>query len=444
MNTFTTSINDDNIATITIDVIGETMNTLRAEFAGELEIVLSDLENNSALKGVVIISGKSDNFIAGADITMLDDCQTVADGLAISQMGQRMFDRINALKVPVVAAINGPCLGGGLELAMACDYRVCTNNSKTVLGLPEVQLGLLPGSGGTQRLPKLVGIAKALDLMLTGKQLRAKQALKIGLVDDMVSPDILLITAIELAGKGRVGGNKVKRDTLNKLLESNGVTRKVIFDQATKTVLQKTKGKYPAPLKIIDCVKIGYDKGYTKGLAIEAAHFADLVLSKESASLRRLFFATTAMKKEFGTDLAMPKEIKQVVVLGGGLMGGGIAHVTAIKANIPVRIKDISQQGISQAYKYSFDLLNKKLKRRFISKTQLQSSMSNITGTTEYNGMKNADIVVEAVFEDLVLKHQMVQDVERYCNENTIYASNTSSLPIAKIASVAQRPENVI
>lgn len=178
MSTFTTTMNDDNIAIISMDVVGEKMNTLRAEFGDEMASVLDELDANPALKGVVVISGKPDNFIAGADITMLDSCQSRDDVLAISTMGQRMFERIENMKVPVVAAINGPCLGGGLELAMACHARVCTNDPKTVLGLPEVQLGLLPGSGGTQRLPALVGIAKALDMMLTGKQLRAKDAKK--------------------------------------------------------------------------------------------------------------------------------------------------------------------------------------------------------------------------------------------------------------------------
>jgi len=444
MSAFTTLKNEQNIAIITIDVQGEKMNTLRAEFGAQMSDVLDELQTDTSLKGIVFISGKADNFIAGADISMLAACQSKADVVAISTMGQQMFDRINAIKVPVVAAINGPCLGGGLEFALACHARVCSDSTKTVLGVPEVQLGLLPGSAGTQRLPTLVGIAKSLDLMLTGKQLRAKQALKIGLVDDMVPNAILLESAIALVNKGIPKRRKVTLDFVGKLLETNPLGRKVLFSQASKTVLKQTKGHYPAPLKIIDCVRVGIEDGYKKGLAVEAAHFADLVMSKESAALRRLFFATTEMKKEHGTDQATPNKVNHAVILGGGLMGGGIANVTAVKANIPTRIKDISHQGISQAYKYSFDLLNKKVKRRFISHAQMQSSLNNITGTTDYNGMRNADIVVEAVFEDLALKHQMVADIEQHCNEQTIFASNTSSLPIAQIAAKAKRPENVI
>ena len=442
MSTFTTTMNDDNIAIISMDVVGEKMNTLRAEFGDEMASVLDELDANPALKGVVVISGKPDNFIAGADITMLDSCQSRDDVLAISTMGQRMFERIENMKVPVVAAINGPCLGGGLELAMACHARVCTNDPKTVLGLPEVQLGLLPGSGGTQRLPALVGIAKALDMMLTGKQLRAKDAKKVGLVSDVVPPVILLEVALKLAAKP-IKKTKPKLDKVNMLLQATSAGRNIMFSQAEKSVLAKTKGHYPAPLKIIDCVRKGLNENRKAGLAIEASHFADLVMTDESKALRQLFFATTEMKKETGSD-AQPEKVNKAMILGGGLMGGGIANVTAIKANIPTRIKDISHEGISQALKYSFDLLDKKLKRRFITRSELQSKMNNLTGTIDYRGVRDVDIVVEAVFEDLNLKHQMVKDVETHCGEHTIFASNTSSLPIGKIAEHAARPENVI
>ena len=444
MSAFTIEKNADNVAVITIDVAGETMNTLRAEFGEQMRVVLDDMQADKSLKGIVFISGKDDNFIAGADITMLDACETKADVVAISTMGQQIFDRINSLSVPVVAAINGPCLGGGLEFALACHARIATDSPKTALGVPEVQLGLLPGSAGTQRLPKLIGIAKALDLMLTGKQLRAKQALKLGLIDDIVPQSILLDAALKLVAKGKPKAKKAKLDVMGKALETNPLGRNLVFKKATESVLKQTKGHYPAPLKIIDCVRVGIEKGYKAGLAVEANHFADLVMTKESASLRRLFFATTQMKKEHGTAQAIPRKVEHAVVLGGGLMGGGIANVTAIKANIPTRIKDISHQGISQAYKYSFDLLNKKVKRRFITHAEMQSSMNNITGTTQYNGISNADIVVEAVFEDLALKHQMVADIEAHCGEHTVFASNTSSLPIAQIAANAKRPENVI
>tara|TARA_B110000090_G_scaffold115_1_gene115 strand:+ start:1 stop:1869 length:1869 start_codon:yes stop_codon:yes gene_type:complete len=359
-----------------------------------------------------------------------------------------IFNQLENMNMPVVAAINGPCLGGGLELALACHGRVCSDSVKTALGVPEVQLGLLPGGGGTQRLPKLVGVQKALDMMLTGKQLRAKQALKAGLVNDVVPSSILIATAEELAlaniGSGKVKTKKRQQSFIDKILENNSAGRKLVYFQATKSVLFKTKGNYPAPLKIIDCVRVGVEQTSAKGYQTEANHFGELAMSQVSVQLRTLFFATTQMKKEQGVDGIEPLKINNVGILGGGLMGGGIAFVTATKAKTPARIKDISQQGLSHAFKYSFERLNKKVKHRFIRHSEMQQQLSMISGTVNYQGFNDIDIVVEAVFEDLSLKQKMVSDIEENCNEQTIFASNTSSLPIGQIAANAKRPENVI
>ena len=440
--TFNLSRRDDGIAILTMDVPGESVNTLQAKFAEEITELLNEIKNDRDIKGMVVISGKKDSFIAGADIKMLDACNTAEDARALSKQGHEVFAEIENLSFPVVAAIHGSCLGGGLELAMACHMRICSDSAKTMLGLPEVMLGLLPGSGGTQRLPRLVGIASALDMMLTGKQLRPKQALKQGLVHNVVPNSILLDAAIKLAKAGKSKPTKRKVPFINKVLESNAFGRNIMFDQAAKQVHKKTQGNYPAPTKIIDCVKVGMSKGMVAGLDIEARHFSDLVMTKESAALRSIFFATTEMKKEAGE--AEIKKVKKAVVLGGGLMGGGIASVTTTKAGIPARVKDINEKGLSNALSYAYKLLDKKVKRRHMKASERDATMALMTTTTEYKGVKDADIVVEAVFEDLNLKHQMVKDIERECNEETIFASNTSSLPISQIAEAAERPENVI
>ena len=284
--------------------------------------------------------------------------------------------------------------------------------------------------------------------MLTGKQLRAKQALKAGLVNDVVPSSILIATAEELAlaniGSGKVKTKKRQQSFIDKILENNSAGRKLVYFQATKSVLSKTKGHYPAPLKIIDCVRVGVEQTSAKGYQTEANHFGELAMSQVSVQLRTLFFATTQMKKEQGVDGIEPLKINNVGILGGGLMGGGIAFVTATKAKTPARIKDISQQGLSHAFKYSFERLNKKVKHRFIRHSEMQQQLSMISGTVNYQGFNDIDIVVEAVFEDLSLKQKMVSDIEENCNEQTIFASNTSSLPIGQIAANAKRPENVI
>ena len=441
---FSLAVRDDGVAILTMDVVGESMNTLKIEFAAQIEQVLQQIKADKRIKGVVLVSGKSNSFVAGADISMLAACQTAQDAESIAKGGQDMFQQIEDMPQTFVAAIHGPALGGGLELALACHYRVCSDDDKTQLGLPEVQLGLLPGSGGTQRLPRLISVQQAMKMMLTGASVRAKQALKYGLVDDMVPHSILLDVAIELAKKAKPRRAAAKLSLSAKLLERTSLGRNLMFSQARKQTASKTQGNYPAPNLIIDSIETGLNKGFKAGLELEARSFGKLVMSPESAALRSLFFATTQMKKEQGVEGVKPAKLQKIGVLGGGLMGGGIAFVTATKAGLPARIKDIRPEGIANAIKYSYDLLNKKLKRRFISKSQMQKQLSLLTGSVDYSGFSDADVVIEAVFEDLALKQNMVADVEANCAAHTVFASNTSSIPIAQIAAKASRPEQVI
>ncbi|PKF79039.1 fatty acid oxidation complex subunit alpha FadJ [Vibrio sp. vnigr-6D03] len=438
---FTLSIDDQNLAWLAIDVPGEKMNTLQAEFSDEMQAILLELEaKKNELTGLVIYSLKPDNFVAGADVRMLDACTTAEEAEGLAKQGQQMFARLEALPFPSVAAIHGPCLGGGLELALACDYRVCTDSDKTRLGLPEVQLGLLPGSGGTQRLPRLIGLLGSLDLILTGKQLRAKKAKKLGVVDASVPQSILLDVAKTFAGK-----KKAKRsvDTKEKLMSGNRLGRKFIFDQAIKKTLAKTRGNYPAAEAILEVIGEGLEKGVQAGLATEAKKFGELCMTTESKALRSIFFATTEMKKENGSE-AKPRNISKVGVLGGGLMGAGISHVSVAKANVPVRVKDVSNDGILNAINYNHKLFAKQKKRRILTKAGVQYNMSQLTGGTDYVGYRDADIVIEAVFEDLALKQSMVNEIEQHAKDTTIFATNTSSLPIHQIAAECERPENVV
>lgn len=226
-------------------------------------------------------------------------------------------------------------------------------------------------------------------------------------------------------------------------MAGNAFGRSVVFDQAAKKAQQKARGCYPAIDTILDTVKYGLEKGIESGLEQEAKVFGDLVMTAESRALRNIFFATTAMKKEIGAD-AEPKTIKRIAVLGGGLMGGGIAHVSAIKAGYAVRIKDITNDGIQHALAYNYAILNQQRQRRIIRKPQLQQQMLRITGGIDYRGITHADVVIEAVFEDLALKQQMVQEIEANTSEETIFATNTSSIPIQHIAANALRPQNII
>ncbi|MCC5855938.1 MAG: fatty acid oxidation complex subunit alpha FadJ [Idiomarina sp.] len=439
---FQLDVREDGIAVVTIDVPGESMNTLKADFADEVTALMDRIEDDDTLKGVVFISGKPSSFVAGADIRMIDSCRSAADAESLARQGQALFDRIEALSIPVIAAIHGPALGGGLELALACHGRVITDSPKTVLGLPEVQLGLLPGSGGTQRLPRIVGIQQGLTLMLTGKQLRPKQAKKLGLANEVVPQSILLKAAVELALQGKPKRPKPQLNLVGKLLE--GPLKGIVFKKAREQAQKKAKNNYPAIDRIIDTIRVGVTKGMKAGLEYEAKQFGELAMSPESYQLRNIFFATTEMKKETGAEGVSPAKVKKAAVLGGGLMGGGIAHVTINKAKVPVRLKDINHDGIRNAMGYHYKLLEPKLKRRHMSKAEVEKQVLMLTGTLDYSGFRDVDIVVEAVFEDLNLKQAMVADVEANAAKHTIFATNTSSLPITQIAATAQRPEQVI
>ncbi|MFQ3235462.1 MAG: 3-hydroxyacyl-CoA dehydrogenase/enoyl-CoA hydratase/3-hydroxybutyryl-CoA epimerase [Paraglaciecola sp.] len=441
---FTLTSREDGIAILSMDVPGESMNTLKVEFVQQVNEMLDKIQADSSIKGVVIISGKDNSFVAGADISMLGACTSAQDAQDIARAGQQVFQRIEDMAIPFVAAIHGPALGGGLELALACHARVCSDNSKTQLGLPEVQLGLLPGSGATQRLPRLISVQQAMKMMLTGASVRAKQAKKYGIVDDMVPRSILLEVAIKMAKQPKPIRRPVKLDMLGKVLERTAFGRKILFKQARKQTYIKTQGNYPAPDLIIDAIATGLDKGKERGMALEASHFGKLVMTPESTALRALFFATTEMKKESGVAGVKPGKLQKIGILGGGLMGGGIAFVTATKAGLPARIKDIRGDGIAHAIKYSYDILNKKVKRRFMHKSEMQKQLGCLTGSLDYVGFSDTDVMIEAVFEDLSLKQKMLTDVEEYCNKQTIFASNTSSIPIGQIAAKAKRPEQVI
>ena len=466
MSTFRIETGTDGVAVVTMDVEGESANTLRASFGDEFEKAFRQISDDSAVKAIVFISGKPDSFVMGADVEMLARVKTQAEAAALSRGGQQSMQKLEDLakRKPVVAAIHGPALGGGLELALACTYRIATDDKKTQLGQPEIQLGLLPGAGGTQRLPALIGIAQALDIILAGKSVRPSKARKLGLVDEVVPKAILLEVARKRARELANGELKIQRSKLDLkgglpkvlrsmadaevlqavALEENPVGRKILFQQARKALLRKTHGHYPAPEKALEAVRIGVEKGAEEGYRAEAELFGELVVSDVAKRLIEIFFATQALKKDSGVDDpgVKPRKVEKVAMLGAGLMGAGIAYVTA-NAGIPVRLKDKDDAGLGRGFKQIAGLLDESVKRRRLTRRERDDKLALVTGTTDYSGMKKADVVVEAVFEDLKLKQATVKDIEREAPD-AIFASNTSSIPISKIAEGAQRPEKVI
>ncbi len=464
VSTFRTET-EQGVATIFIDVPGEPVNTLRDDFQSEFQAVLATLADDASVRAIVIASGKPEGFIAGADVQMLSRARSAAEAAELSRGGQQAMDKLEALarKKPIVAAVHGPALGGGYELTLACTYRICSDDKKTQLGLPEVQLGLLPGAGGTQRLPRLIGIAQALDIILAGKTVKAPKAKKLGMVDEVVPRSILLEVAKTRARELADGKLKISRKRLDlsgglpKLLkgltpevlqtialEDNPLGRKVLFQQAKKALLKQTKGNYPAPEKALEAVRIGAEQGLEAGLKAEATLFGELVVSDVSKRLVEIFFATTALKKDTGVDEPniQGAKVEKIGMLGAGLMGAGIAYIAADNG-IFVRLKDKDDAGLARGLTQIRGILDEGVKRKRITRRDRDEKLARVTGATDFSGLTHAEVVVEAVFEDLALKQKTVAEIEKSA-PRAIFASNTSSIPIGKIAEGAAHPENVI
>jgi enoyl-CoA hydratase/long-chain 3-hydroxyacyl-CoA dehydrogenase len=444
-------ITDSGVAIIRFDC-PKSVNTISFSLADEAKILWkNEIEGSSAVKSVVFASAKPGMFIAGADIFDIQSMENKQDLVPLIEDGLGFFQHMRKKKVPLVAAIDGPALGGGLEWALWCDYRICTDNPKTKMGLPEVKLGLLPGFGGTQNLHPLVGLQNAMDMMLTGKEIRPDKARKMGLVDLVVAPASLEQVAIKSAEDLASGTLKPKRKPkalMNRLLEDNSIGRSVIWNQIEKMVNKNTNGNYPSPFAIMDCVKYGLEhpNGNDK-FKHERQEFAKLAETKESEALIGIFDGMTQMKKHsFGKDVAIP--VKTVAVMGAGLMGAGIAQVSAEKG-FQVLLKDRNDEAVGRGQSYMGDNWKKKVTRKSMTQYQSNQNASNVTPLTDDSPswerhFGNADMVIEAVFENLDLKKQIIANIESVTKDHCIFASNTSAIPIASIAEGAKRPENII
>lgn len=439
----------DGIAVVTFDLPGSPVNIFTAAVRDAFPPMLARLQADATVRAIVFVSGKPDSFIAGADAEELGRIGSATEAERLSREGHALLDRVERSRAPVVAAIHGACLGGGLELAMACAYRIATDHPKTTLGLPEVQLGILPGGGGTQRMPRLVGLATALDMMLAGKAVKARKARAIGLVHEVVHPAILrqvaLARARELAaGTRAIPAPQGGRGAQAALLESNSLGRAVVFRKAREQVLAKTRGNYPAPLAILDAVAAGY-ASRERGFAEEARRFGELTQTPVARELSYLFFATTAMKKDPGVPgtAPAPHPVPRIAVLGAGFMGAGIAAVTA-QQGIGVALKDAAHERVLAGLRGVRDILRQRLDRKAITRRQFADQLALVHGTVSHDGLAGVPLVVEAVFEDLRVKHEVLRDVEPLLPPHGVFASNTSTIPIAAIARAAARPERVL
>ncbi len=429
----------DDIAIIWIDNKKETMNVVSPDVIQIMGDLYPKIQEDASIRAAVFISKKPD-FMAGADIKSFQ-IEKEGDFKPYQAQGHQSLELLENSSKPFVAAINGACVGLGTEMALACQGRIATRSPRTKMGLPEVQLGILPGGGGTQRLPRLIGIQKALDMMLTGKQLDARRCKRFGLVDDLTDEGKLLQAAIKMAKRliDKPIERKSRLSLAEKILES-GLGRGVLFSQAKKMALKQSQGNYPAIPAIIDCVETGYKKGVNAGYAKELEWFEKLMLTPESAALRSIFFAMTDNKKN---PFKGAKEVDNLGIIGAGFMGAGIAEVSATKG-VNVLLKDIKQEVIDGAYKQIWTSIKKRLKRKSITKIQAEQQISNVTGDLTYANFNSADVVIEAVLEEMSLKKRIIEDIEKNCDKDVIIATNTSSLSVTEMASHAKKPKNVI
>ncbi|MDH3269780.1 MAG: 3-hydroxyacyl-CoA dehydrogenase NAD-binding domain-containing protein [Gemmatimonadota bacterium] len=445
----TLHIDEYRIAWITFDDPERSVNVLTEpvmmRFGETLDEARAAAREGRAV-AVVIRSGKAESFIAGADIDAIGDVEDPNVAEKQVRFGQSIYNDVASLPVPTVAAIHGVCVGGGLEMSLACDFRVTSDSKKTALNLPEVQLGILPAWGGTTRLPRLVGLQAALDLLLTGKPVDARKAKRIGLASEVVPAELFSdeVRKFTLAVVDDLGaGAPAKPKLMARLLESTPPGRKLVLKMARKKVLQQTGGHYPAPLRILDVLSENSNRSVEQSLAAEAAAAAELLVSPVCKNLIHVFRMREAARKGTGLPAgssAQPRDVRMVGVLGAGVMGGGIGQLAASRG-VRVYMKDINHEAVTGGLKHARELVDKALSRRRISKLEAAQQMERIAGGLEYHGLSGADLVVEAIVEKMGVKKAVLAETEGHVSDECVIATNTSSLSVAEMAGAMTRPD---
>lgn len=437
-------VND--IANITLTAQNSKVNILNSDFMSDLEQVAIELSREQSVKGAIISSSKSGGFIAGADISEIEHITDPGRGSELAAAGQRVFGLWEALPFPVIAAIHGHCMGGGTEFALACHYRIASDSLN--IALPEVKLGILPGFGGTQRLPRLISIEKSIDIILSGRTLRGPEALNLGLIDRLV-PIAELSREAEKFTKEIITGDTVILASRRKkisgirqlLLERNPIGRSVLFSQARQQLIRKTGGNYPAPIRALDVMKAGLKLSLIRGLELEAKALGEMIVTPVSKNLVHLFHLSQRPKKfiEKNTGSLV---VTKAAVLGAGVMGGGIAHLLASK-KIPTILKDINQEALKTGIDHARKLFQKEIKKRREPESDLSKKMGLLTASLNYDGFKDVDLIIEAVVEKMPVKKAVLQETEPHLSGNALFASNTSALSITELQGAAQRPGQI-
>lgn len=436
---------ENGFAIIEFDQPDSKVNVLSSSSLAELEAIIAQLKTRQDLKGLLIASAKPDVFIAGADIKEIESLKSHSDTEAIVKKGQNILNSLERLNMPTAALINGVSLGGGLELALVCDYRLAGYDSRVKLGLPEVKLGIIPGFGGTKRLARLVGLQKALLMILSGDPVSSSEALKIGLVDKLASQNRLLEEGMRMLTERKIKRDRFKpklKGWVNILLDRTFLGRLILVNQTRKFVLKTTKGRYPAPLKALEVVSKNYTSSVEKALDREARAFSELGISPITKNLISVFHLIEKYKKAKWSDAA-PAKINKCGLLGAGAMGGGIAQLLSF-CGIPVRMKDLNYQALGRGLKQAKEVYDYAVKKKKIKPSQAAMGMGLVSPTTTYQGFSGADLIIEAVMEDMNIKKSVFKELDSIAKPEAVLASNTSCLSVSQMSEAVKDKSRVL
>lgn len=428
------------LATIIIDDPERSVNALGSDTMVKVDTILSTIRGERDIVGAVLISGKDDHFMAGGDLRAFGDISDRRDFEVLSRRVQDLLRRIASMEKPVVAAVHGVCLGGGLEAALACHYRIATDHPSTVIGFAEATVGLIPSGGALARLPGIIGLRESISLVTEGRTIRARRAKRLGLVDEVVSPEALRMAAREAAlglARGERRTAQHRRGLARRLAEDNPVGRRVLFTAARRVVRRKTHGLYPAPLVALDVMERGAKKELSQAMALEPPAFAELAVSTTSRNLVNLFLKRSERRRA-AANLQTPARIG---VVGGGTIGAELAALTAQKG-MESRVREVSDQRLAEALariKRHFDERSRRVGEKYV-----YGARSRVSGGLGLAGFETMDLVIEAVPEHLELKRDVFEELDRVCGPDTILATNTSALPIESITRQVQHPQRVV
>jgi 3-hydroxyacyl-CoA dehydrogenase/enoyl-CoA hydratase/3-hydroxybutyryl-CoA epimerase len=440
------------IALLLLDCAGR-VNVLTNTVVDELQAAFNEIKSDKSISALVILSGKADNFCSGADLHEIRRVTSKEQAYEKSKQGQEILNNLRHMKKPAIAAINGACLGGGLELALCAHRRIATNSATTTFGLPEVRLGLIPGLGGTQRLPRLVGLKAALEIILSSELIDAKRALEIGLVDELVSADNLIARAEELAVQMV---KKQREDSAGELLSLVDKTEGPITDMdpskqtslfamMDRSVRIKTKGNYPAHTQVLQVMKVGLEEGIEQGLEKEAQVFGELAISEVSHNLISVFLTS-----EFARQSALAfanrnggKGIQCIAIIGGGVMGVSIAQLAAANG-LRVLLKEVNEEKLNEANERLTNLINRQGQKSKQDPATIAATLARVIPIVDEKMLEQADLILEAAFENLEVKKKIFTDIAKHARPDCLLATNTSSLSITSIAEVIPNNERFI